>query len=362
MEDLFLSAENVGGIEVFFKKGMEDSVPDALKRNFAEGNLAVIYDENVSTLADKLIRYLKKAGYKIFKSSVASKRHKTEVNVDVPEYIRYVFAVGAGTAAYYAKRIAKRLNVDWSLFLTAPSTDTIATDYPPKSILIDENVLVKCPKCCLAAGYGIILSQPLKTFEDFFRSKILSEKTEETKISEVSDIKALTLNLISLSLDKRRDSADDVADILYFKALKDGKKPRLIGEYKFLASAVLTTFYSSFLAAPSIDVTPPPNIEEARDRLKELNLPSASLKSLDFFDINAYFKISYVVGEYRTDLLEKLRGVDFHKSQRFWRRLYADAGYSLRSDVSVKDLIYALTLAGAENDNLLGYAYAVGVL
>ena len=62
------------------------------------------------------------------------------------------------------------------------------------------------------------------------------------------------------------------------------------------------------------------------------------------------------------DLLEKLSGIDLHGMQRFWRRLYPDAGYWLKSEISAKEMLHTLALAGAQSDNLLGYAYASGIL
>ena len=173
---------------------------------------------------------------------------------------------------------------------------------------------------------------------------------------------ALAYALLEASLNRVEDSAQIMAEILYASAVRDGKRPRLIGEYKYLASAVISAFYSAFLAAPSIDVMPPACREIASDELFELGLGRKRCKSVDFFDLNGYFKISYILSEYRTDLLDKLGSIDFHSSQRFWRRLYPDAGYWLKGELTCKDLTDSLTLAGARSENLLGFAYASGVL
>lgn len=62
------------------------------------------------------------------------------------------------------------------------------------------------------------------------------------------------------------------------------------------------------------------------------------------------------------DLLEKLAGIDVHGMQRFWRRLYDDAGYWLKSEISASETLSCMALAGAVSDNLLGYAYASGFM
>ena len=85
-------------------------------------------------------------------------------------------------------------------------------------------------------------------------------------------------------------------------------------------------------------------------------------KCVDFFDINGYFRISYILGEYRLDLLEKLAGADVHSMQRFWRRLYLDAGYWLKSEICASEVIECMRLAGATSDSLAGYAFASGIL
>ena len=125
---------------------------------------------------------------------------------------------------------------------------------------------------------------------------------------------------------------------------------------------MITSFYSAYLGAPSIDVMPPACREIAADALSDLGIEDKRCKSVDFFDLNGYFKISYILSEYRTDLLDKLGSADFHTSQRFWRRLYPDAGYWLKGEITCKDLSDCLALAGERSENLLGFAYASGVL
>jgi len=362
MEESTTRNRTVGQTEVIV--GDDLQIVPILNHRFAEGAVCLIYDRNLTEIAERIIKDLKSGGYRVFVQAVSSRRSGgNERASGVPEYVRHVFAVGAGTAASAAKQKAKQLDVDWTMYLTAPTTDTILCDYAPKTVLIDRNVMLNCPFECVASGYGILFSQPLAAFESFFANKILAcESGFDARQVKAGDVCELAVALLEISLRKRDDSAQIMSEILYSRAVKRGKRPRLIGEYKFLASAMIMSFYSSYLGAPSIDTMPPACREVAADELKRGEYESKERKSVDFFDANSYFKISYILSEYRTDLLDKLGSIDLHTSQRFWRRLYPDAGYWLKSEVNCKELESCLTLAGSQSENLLGFAYASGIL
>ena len=205
-----------------------------------------------------------------------------------------------------------------------------------------------------------------------FANKVLSAENQDMTAEKQTNMTAyakvdnaeLAYMLLKASSEKcGDDSADKMAKLLYAKALSQGKKPRLLGEYKFLCASLITAFYSAFLGAPSIDAMPPACVSDALDEIASLPFGvSNESKCVDFFDINGYFRINYILSEYRMDLLEKLSGIDLHGMQRFWRRLYPDAGYWLKSEISAKEMLHTLALAGAQSDNLLGYAYASGIL
>lgn len=365
MENLQSRKRTLADTEVITGQDLIGQIVPHFNHRFAEGVLCVVYDRNVTELADKIICELKSAGYRLFVQAVSSERSKTkEDEPTVPEYVRHVFAVGAGTASLNAKRIASDLDVDWTLFLTAPSSDSIMCGYAPKLVFIDENILDKCPFECIAAGYGIVFAQSVSVFENFFAYKVLADNEGEICIasSTVSNLTDLAYTLLEISLLRKPDSAQIMSEVLYASAVKKGKRPRLIGEYKYLAGAVISAFYSAYLGAPSIDVMPPACREVAADKLNSLSPTLKRFKSVDFFDSNSYFKISYILSEYRMDLLDKLGSIDFHTSQRFWRRLYPDAGYWLKSEITCKDLTDSMKLAAEESDNLLGFAYASGIL
>ncbi len=365
MDSFNFEKRTVGKTAVIMGGGLIDELVGYFCHTFQEGALCLVYDRNVTEIAENIAAQLKRAGYRIFMQAVSSKRHGDACLQPVaPEYVRHVFAVGAGTACEYAKRMARALDTEWTLFLTAPSTDTVMHGFAPKTVFIDENVMINCPFECKAAGYGILFSQPLKVFEDFFARKVLAKEqpTVEGVPQGALSESELAFALLEISLNEGSDSAQLMAQVLYNAAVARGRRPRLIGEYKYLASACISSFYTAFLGALSIDAMPPACREIAADKLKSIGCLSNRSKSVDFFDSKGYFKISYILGEYRTDLLDKLSSIDFHTTQRFWRRLYPDAGYWLKGEITCRDLITCLSLTGYLSDSLLGFAYASGVI
>ena len=349
----------IGDSNVFV--GEDVSAVEELFETLGQCSVGVAFGEGVADIAEQAIAILKKV-YRVYRIPLTSARDKKVA--EPPEFVRHIFGIGTGSVAQECKRLSERLNVDWSLLFTAPTTDTILYGKSPKNVFIARNVMLNCPFRCLAAGYGILFSEQLRAFEEFFAEKVLAIKRKgRTVEKEAKDAVELALRLLEISAEKEgADSAESTAALLGLIAVKQGKRPRLMGEYKFLASATLTQFYSAFLGAPSIDCMPPSNLDGALNTLSYLGAKDIILpKRVDFFDANAYFKISYIISEYRMDLLEKLGGWDSRSRQRFWRRIYPDAGYWLKSEVTVDELLRAVTLAGAISDSLLGFAFASGL-
>ncbi len=352
----------IGNCDVFV--GEDESVVGELFESLGQCAVCVLYDSGVSEIAERTMAKLKQM-YRLFPFEIASAREgRAAARISPPEFVRHIFGIGTGSVAEECKRLSEELNVDWSLLFTAPTTDEILCGKCPKNVFIAKNVMLNCPSCCLAAGYGILFSEQLRSFEALFADKVLSVGGAVVDPNKsANDAVELALRLLEISAEKRgMDSAELASRLMCFIARKAGKRPRLTGEYKFLASSLILEFYSAYLSAPSIDCMPPSSLDGALDMLgylgaKEIILP----KRVDFFDANAYFRISYILSEYRMDLLERLSGLDSHKRQRFWRRLYPDAGYWLKSEVTVDELMKAMTLAGAFSDSLLGFAFASGI-
>ena len=365
MEKTNCDVTRIGGAEIVIAKDCFKVVPDKISEVSKEGAIVLCYDKNLKDYAVKIGEHLRCLKRRIFLCELSKSGETSDA---LPDFIRYVIGVGCGFACQKAHALAKGLGVPWSLFLTAPTTDTILQDKSPKHVFIDENVMINCPSSCVAAGFGVLYSQGLTAFENVFRRDVLSLDvpcSQQVEIKGDMSNVALALCLLELSSIKHgEDSADIAAKILYAKKLAQGEKPRLVGEYKFIVSSYLALLYSSLLSSPATDVLPPPKRLDALDALADTcykNAPNPA-KCIDFFEINSYFRISYILSEYRTDLIERLSSIDLHKAQRTWRRIYDDAGYFLKSALTVKDVRQAVELAGSVSDNLLGYLYATGVL
>ena len=136
-----------------------------------------------------------------------------------------------------------------------------------------------------------------------------------------------------------------------------------MGEYKFIASALICALYKELLGAPAIDTLIPADRQRERAELENIGYAAInSAKNIDFFDTNSYFRINYILSEYRLDLLDKLGFADIKPNARTWRRIYDDAGFWLKSELTARDMLFAIRLAGSVSDNLLGYAYSIGAL
>ena len=85
------------------------------------------------------------------------------------------------------------------------------------------------------------------------------------------------------------------------------------------------------------------------------------MQAFDIFDVSGYFRINYILGEYRMDLLAELSSVDLGGAERKWRRMYPDAGFWMKSAFTSRDILRAMSLAGEFSGGLLGFAAATGL-
>ncbi len=363
MSSEFLS-KKIGECEIVVDVGIEKIAPYKLKQVIEEGHVALVCEKEWEKEAEKLYFELKTVGYRIVFIVVSDKGADRQI----PEHTRWIFAVGERIAPLFAKGEARLMDIGWSVLWTAPSHDEIMCEYQPKQVFIDKNVLIKCSNEQIASGWGIVLSEPLRVFENAFLKNVLAQNIDENFVKienrQQMSLEDLAIALLEISAGKRReDSADVMAKVMFAKAVSEGRKPRRLGEYKFVASALITSFYNAYLGSPSIDTLVPSERHATIKALACLGIKALnSAKRIDFFDINSYSRISYILSEYRMDLLEKLTEADFHTAGRFWRRIYDDAGFWLKSEMSSKTLFEGMALAGAMSDNLLALAYTTGFL
>lgn len=368
MENCQISKRIIGNTSIFTGQNLIEEITCRLRAVFEEGALFVVYESEFECVATTIADKFKRGGYRVFKREV----HDCKVGEtryednEIPEYVRYVFAIGDTYACGVAKQICRTKQIGWSCFLCSVCDDTVLCGKRPNQVFIDTDIIDKMPKERVASAYGNLFSMPFRAFEREFCSKILDEKKEDVKTYKTPlDNTALALDLLEASVyNKWEDSAQKMANVLRERAIKEGKSPRFFGEYRFIASCLISCFYSNLLRSPSIDVLPPPTaIADCTDKENTFAISALNEgKCVDFFDINSYFRINYILGEYRMDLLERLANIDVHGMQRFWRRLYGDAGYWLKGEITAKELIALLPVVGAKSDNLLGYAYASGIL
>lgn len=350
----------IAGADVFAGDGILGSLPVTVAQLLEDGLIFLLYDKGTEEIAKSVCEDLKGYGFRVSAHDIAE-------NYRAEEHCRLVLGVGAGKVAEETKRVAKSLGVECVLVVTAPSTDCYLRGGGVKQVYLDGHVLDCCPTQCTAAGWGILLSAPVTRFEDYFNEKVLAcarggKSSAEVPTTECDNTE-LALRLLEYGACNGDDGAsDEVARLLAAIAVEKGKKPRLHGEYKFLAACTLSVFYSSFLSSPAIDTLPPADHDGALEELSRLTgTPHEKLvHSFDFFDVNSYFRINYILSEYRLDLLDRLSTLDLRSSQRRWRRLYEDAGYWLSGALTARDMLRAMSLAGETCKGLLNYAVAAG--
>lgn len=377
--------ERIGTTDVYLSQ--TEIVPTLIPDEAKAGHVGVVYYEDVKDIAFDVISALKREKVLVYECEIAkSESEDDEIKQikSVPEYVRYLIGVGCGRINMLCSYFATINAIDYMMFVTAPSSDRILYSTPklkeaccPKCVVADRKVLDLAPKDLIAAGWGIALSQSLKAFERCVAKKLGTENSGRAESIADSFKREVTANsvqmthgtaelfwfLMRLSDSNRKQNFVGGVDA-FCEVMQKNHKLRHRGEYMFVASYVLWAYYRLFLKSRCEDTLLPP------DKMKSMKLLETKcglefnllLKRIDFLTVNGYFRIKYILDEYRDDLIGILNSIDLEKSQRRWRRLYEDAGFWLKENFTTKELLSSMALCGEISGGLLGYAKASGAL
>lgn len=377
--------ERIGTTDMYLSQ--TEIVPMLIPDEAKAGHVGVVYYEDVKDIAFDVISALKREKVLVYECKIAkSESEDDEIKQikSVPEYVRYLIGVGCGRINMLCSYFATINAIDYMMFVTAPSSDRILYSTPklkeaccPKCVVADRKVLDLAPKDLIAAGWGIALSQPLKAFERCVAKKLGTENSGRAESIADSFKREVTANsvqmthgtaelfwfLMRLSDSNRKQNFVGGVDA-FCEVMQKNHKLRHRGEYMFVASYVLWAYYRLFLKSRCEDTLLPP------DKMKSMKLLETKcglefnllLKRIDFLTVNGYFRIKYILDEYRDDLIGILNSIDLEKSQRKWRRLYEDAGFWLKENFTTKELLSSMALCGEISGGLLGYAKASGAL
>ena len=102
MNNSIIEKRVVCGADVFSGKDLTPQILPRLRSVFEEGALCVVYENEYEDVATALCQELKRGGYRVFLTNAYQGKIQ-----DVPEYVRYVFAVGAHAAAEKQKKFQR---------------------------------------------------------------------------------------------------------------------------------------------------------------------------------------------------------------------------------------------------------------
>ena len=349
----------VGETEVYTGRALRESLGEYLDALAGGGRVLVTWDGEGGNEAKRTTEALRGFGLRV------TEKPDTDV-CEAEENCLVVLGVGGERAASAAKRAAADRGADCVLMPVIPCEDGLLAGGRVTAVCLDAEVLEGAPRDSLAAAAGILFALPLRRFEDVYAEKVLAEPHAEERVSTPSEsdgIADTAVKVMRAGASGRRYAADVTAEMLRLIALSKGKKPRRKGEYVFVAACALAAFYKAYLSSPAADTLIPADHCRALDELVRLNGGEEGniIQAFDIFDVSGYFRINYILGEYRLDLIAELAGAELGTSARRWRRMYEDAGFWMKSAFTSGDMIRAMALAGETAGGLLGFASATGV-
>jgi hypothetical protein len=285
----------------------------------------------------------------------------------LPEYIRLFIGIGGGEAAELAKIIAGERNASCAVVVAAPSTDSFAFPVtskgvfsPPAVVLADKSLISTAPARLVASGVGQIYSSWITLFDlryaeylsgaDISASDNLQRLlTDFDRLPRGSEFPCrLCECLLRLGAIKNECGITGAADAAG-RALSESAN-LYHGEAAFVAAYAIAFIYRSYLKnteGAADTLLPSDRIKTRKLLQKKFGINYfTGLTDADFEGYNTYFKHSFIVGEYRADLLAVTELFNMRERQRSFRRVYDDAGFALKSKLSVKELLRTVSLSG----------------
>lgn len=354
------AAFETGGAQIFTGKGLCGAFPRFVDELTGGGRVLLVADGDGIDLARTLGEEGKRAGLRMTVKGAAEA-------CDAEENCLAVVGAGGAEAAAAAVAAARSRRAECVLFPSVPCEDGLLAEGGVKAVCLDEKVLSRAPKDAKAAAAGLLFALPVKRFEDVCAEKVFApegERRETTLLDCGSSATELAVNVLRSGADGRTYAPDVTAEVLRLLALSAGKRPRRRGEYVFVAACALAAFYKAYLSSPAIDTLLPADHDAALDEFARLTGGERGniLQAFDIFGASGYFRINYILGEYRMDLIAELASCDLGGAGRRWRRMYDDAGFWMKSAFTSEDVMHAMALAGEKTGGLLGFAAGTGFL
>ena len=158
--------DNIGDTEIYVCDGVAP-VKEWVIQHIEGGLIAILYDVKLKDYADSLSSSFRGGNHTTIATCLAE---------EIPVHTRFVIGIGAGRIAGEVRRKSTTLGVDCALIFSAPTTDTILSPNQSRNlnaVFLDRGLIDSCPKECVASGWGIILSEPLRNFEDYYAERVL---------------------------------------------------------------------------------------------------------------------------------------------------------------------------------------------
>lgn len=241
MDNSIIEKRVVCGADVFSGKDLIPQILPRLRSVFEEGALCVVYENEYEDSRNRTLSRVEKGRLSRFFDKRIPRQNTRRARIRA-----LCFCGGCARRGGKSKRNFSeyRHGVVYA-FLCARQRRYNVWKMSESSVY-RRKYIDKVQKRANCGGYGILLSQKFAEFERAFQKTVLGEKVKQFAVETSScPLSELAYRLIEISSRKQgKDTAERMAEVMSALALSKGKTPRLTGEYRFLASAVLTSFYS----------------------------------------------------------------------------------------------------------------------
>lgn len=355
-----------------------DKIAEILPKGFA----ALVISERENGARDYMRKLRKKGISSRFRRLVGSEK---PTDIEVGEDIGIIVAFGGDCEADFAKRLGKEKSLPVVVIVASPdcvnALNGLCAVRDGKRIMVEECAVPAaaafadeiCAEGELPAAFGNICAAGIELFdmEAYARAtgKTVCPHLRESAFDliykaldavtglsrgdarlplRLAEI-ALKLSYIMQGYGTRRivsgaDACALTAEMLFGY---EERKPMARGEFAFVFGAVLCSVYREFAVLPSVFLPPPDNNKRAELLSEYLGLEPMQAARCAVNKIKNVGLAAYRIREYRDESESVLSDACkiFEEGKRYFKRLHADDGYSLKNAIEASDVKTVISLA-----------------
>ncbi|MDR1093556.1 MAG: iron-containing alcohol dehydrogenase [Clostridiales bacterium] len=331
-----------------------------------------------------------KADMLVYESGQPPTRQNADRILNAPEDTRVLIGAGGGAVCDMVKYAAYKLKLP-CIMVAADFSDSFLSPFSmignagfkeiyvtvaPAALVMDVNLLQYAGEAVVGSGFGALAAKPV-ALSDWYISHVVTGEGycpaiaelalcaselaaapfkrgagAKARAAELAELSVRSSVLTQLLKNSRLVNGGEthLAHALEMLCAAQNRTRRLYGENLFLAAAFLSKVYLKFFSESEKGFCPPPDLNLRGERIAArfgVGEAEAMSRVKPYPEADKFEVTRHKYAEYRADFLSlaKRAAARVAEAHTIFKRLYADAGYWIKSCYSAEDYGLCMSLA-----------------